>query len=958
MATAFTATTTAVVGIGAAALRVGLDYNRMQQSSRAALTTLLGSAEAANAQMDKLDEFAKSSPFAKQVFIQAQQQLIGFGVAAEDVLPTLDAIQNSVAAFGGSSEDISSITDVLARLQSQGRLSGEALERLGYYGIDAAKIIGEKMGKTSAEIKKMASKPGGIPVEKIWDPLVTGLMDKFGGATDLVKQQMDGAIDRVKGAFRDIGSVLAAPFIDPKGGGRAVEWANALADAMRALEQKAKPAVDLLIQRFGPGLDRITPAIERVESAINGWDLSKVNTQLDSLTKYTPLIAGAATALFTLGGNSLGLSKLGISLNPVVAGMTALVATSPDLRDAFIDVLRSAVDLGDSFGRVLTPAATALVQASVPLMEMIADLVTWVSDLPQPVLAAGLAFAALRGPLGGIPGLLTPVGEAFRRIREEMALQRALAGPMTESYQTLTQQWRLADAGAQTAGRSIGAMGATMGIAGRAASTLGLALKTAFMSNPIGIALTAITAAVAAFSMEQAKAQQHVEDLTSSLDQQTAAWTENTREIVYNSLEASGAADKWRQAGGDVRDLVMAIEGAPDALERVNALFDENRVQVEMSAGAVAQAGGEYTTYKGNLADVAAVVGRERVATEESVNALREKNRVLGDALPATEAHAHALRMRNEELREAAEANMSAREAQIRATETEQAATEAIAAGTAVQRDNNGAVDANAAATIAADKALLRLAGDYGTAAEAMQRNNASATTLNATISTQRSRFIETATQMGYTRSEAIALANAYGLIPNKVTTYAEFTGADGAMNKISQLKTSINGIPRTVTITAQARTEGFAKIPGFAANGALYSGGVRQFADGGIDSAGNRVPRIPQILAGGRNVMWAEAETGWEAYISGKPSMRDRNLAILDEAARRLGVMTVPMNTTARADGGITRAPQSRQAPSAQHLTVSVHATSDDLARKIGRSVVTAQKDAVNAFGLGGFVG
>lgn len=68
-------------------------YNTLQQSSRAALTTLLGGAEAANAQMDKLDEFARSSPFAKQVFIQAQQQLIGFGYSAKDVLPTLDAIQ-------------------------------------------------------------------------------------------------------------------------------------------------------------------------------------------------------------------------------------------------------------------------------------------------------------------------------------------------------------------------------------------------------------------------------------------------------------------------------------------------------------------------------------------------------------------------------------------------------------------------------------------------------------------------------------------------------------------------------------------------------------------------------------------------------------------------------------------------------------------------------------------------
>src|SRR5690625_774743 len=111
-ATAFATTTTAVAGLGIAALKVGLDYNRMQQSSRAALMTLLGSAEAANAQMDKLDEFAKTSPFAKQVFIQAQQQLIGFGYAAEDVVPILDAIQNAVAATGGSNQDIAELAEI------------------------------------------------------------------------------------------------------------------------------------------------------------------------------------------------------------------------------------------------------------------------------------------------------------------------------------------------------------------------------------------------------------------------------------------------------------------------------------------------------------------------------------------------------------------------------------------------------------------------------------------------------------------------------------------------------------------------------------------------------------------------------------------------------------------------------------------------------------------------------
>lgn len=69
MATTTVAAGAAMVGLGAAVFKTGVDYN---------------------AQMDLLDDFARNSPFAKDVFIRAQQQLIGFGIAAEDVIPTRD----------------------------------------------------------------------------------------------------------------------------------------------------------------------------------------------------------------------------------------------------------------------------------------------------------------------------------------------------------------------------------------------------------------------------------------------------------------------------------------------------------------------------------------------------------------------------------------------------------------------------------------------------------------------------------------------------------------------------------------------------------------------------------------------------------------------------------------------------------------------------------------------------
>jgi hypothetical protein len=77
-------------------------------------------------------------------------------------------------------------------------------------------------------------------------------------------------------------------------------------------------------------------------------------------------------------------------------------------------------------------------------------------------------------------------------------------------------------------------------------------------------------------------------------------------------------------------------------------------------------------------------------------------------------------------------------------------------------------------------------------------------------------------------------------------------------------------------------------------ANGGLYEyqqAMTRAFADGGFASG---------IYAGrpGSIHKFAEPETIWEAYISGKPDQRDRNIGIAYDALNRLGA--APQQTQA----------------------------------------------------------
>jgi len=877
VAGAFSTAVTTLGGLGIAVGKVGYDYNRLQQSSRAALSTLLGGAEKANAQMDKLDAFAKTSPFAKQVFITAQQQLLGFGVEAKKVIPALDAIQNAVAAVGGSNDQVAQVTYALAQMQGQGKLTGETLNQLGQYGIDAAGIVGEAMGKTGAQIRELASKPGGIPVAKVWDPLVTGLMDRFGGATAAIKQQMDGATDRIKGAWRDIGSVLAAPFVDPKGGGRAVEWANKVADLLRALEQKAKPFVDIMLVRLGPGLNRITPALDRARSAINGWDLSKVNGQIDKLVHYAPLVSGLGASFFALGSGSIPvLGRFLPALNPVVAGLVAFGATSPEVRrvgQALLDTLAplvpvlgqmgvsladsvlsaittlapSVVDLVNAFVPLVNllavqagPALDGFVAAAGPVVEVLAEVVSWVAGLPTPVLAAVAAFTAFKAL--GLAAVFKPVSAAFASFNEQVRIQTALSG---------------------TSSRAIGTIGAASVVASTGIKTVGAALKAAFISNPVGLAITGITTALGYFAGKQAEAKARVDDLRDSLDEATGAITENTRAAAYKALVDDGTIKKAKELGVALDDVVdFAIDPSSAGAERFAATladaetqaarlksqtealrgeyvvadaqlskpdgFDDLKARLHASEVAASDAGGEY----GRLADLAKRLGVQSKDVAAAQAAWTDEQRAglhaTTDQTGAIRDDTSATKDNIDAKREAAGANLSLREAQLQAEDGLQRFTETAQRATKVQKDSTASDDEKAAAARDVESALLDQVRRWQTVTDAMEKNNATGRELQDTTEAQLAQFVDMAKKLGKTEQEARDLAKAYGLIPNQVYTKL-VADAAAAQRVVSDFIKLNDG--RRIRMFVDAKGGTSYSVPGtnvkFNAAGGAVTGGV-----------------------------------------------------------------------------------------------------------------------------------
>jgi hypothetical protein len=176
---------------------------------------------------------------------------------------------------------------------------------------------------------------------------------------------------------------------------------------------------------------------------------------------------------------------------------------------------------------------------------------------------------------------------------------------------------------------------------------------------------------------------------------------------------------------------------------------------------------------------------------------------------------------------------------------------------------------------------------------------------------------------MAKSQNDIDALAKKYHLTPKEVTTL--ITAADRASSVIGQVRIELDGLNGRVAHTYVVTTHrdvrvggssGIAANPTLNENGGFYSGGVRRFADGGWGMDGTYYPRSPQIVGGGANILWGEKATGWEAYISGKPSERDRNLDVLSEAADRLGATVEYANggITAYASGGVRGSARARE--------------------------------------------
>lgn len=620
-------------------INAGVAFNRLQQRSGTALKTLMGSTEAAQKQLADLNAFADNSPFGRDTFLQAQQTLLGFGLEAQNVVPYLSAIQDAVAGIGGTNQDITEITQVIAKIRSSATLGQQDLLELGNRGINAAALIAEATGKTEQEVRAsiFGNPLRGEAALAGLDAMMQGMQKRFQGAAAGLKNTFEGAQDRVKAAMRDIGAVISAPIIDPKGGGWGVTLTNSYADVLRGVQAAITPMVEELALRMGPAMVDINQKLQNAARSIRGLTMNDLRAWLAGIQPMLPAVAGGLAAMSAQGLNSIPiLAQLGIRLNPVSAGLAAVALASPTVRAGIADVAGAfrplipvAVQVGKILGTTLTSGLSILGNILSTIAPGIQAITSLVAAIPAPMLATVAAVAAAATAfrkfqaatvllksgqqVTGFFGAFTAATQlASNGLRNTTSTLTGMVSNMRQAHQA-----GLSPMSAALAGIAPVAAGAKAGIAG-----IGTALKAAFVANPIGLIIMGVTTALGAFALASADAkqkaaeyQQSVQTMRGTLDATTHAITEQTRVQVEQNLAAEG----WTDRAGEL------INGTGNMAQMVSAASGENRQMITTLTQLTAAQGdwsrkimstsGDYYTYEQALKKVG-------VSQEEFIRAL------------------------------------------------------------------------------------------------------------------------------------------------------------------------------------------------------------------------------------------------------------------------------------------------------------------------------------------------
>ena len=286
--------TKAVIDFGKKVAGVGIEYNALRETSQATWTTLLGSQEAALEQLDRIEKFAASTPFSKMGVDTMAKYLHNAGFEGQAVFDTLEKIGNMGSAFGVQEESLVEMVRQFSQVQQAGTAYTEDLNILNDRGIPILKALEETTGKTTEEIKKMASE-GKLSAE-IYNEAIEHMASGTDGAMKLQSETFSGMMSTLQDNLSTLSGLLTEQVFNALKG--LVEWLNPGIEAFNSIYKETgsfKEAIKGALEELG--LDKWVELAEKVKDAYDKVkELTEAFFENEELLTLVGIGLGALTA--------------------------------------------------------------------------------------------------------------------------------------------------------------------------------------------------------------------------------------------------------------------------------------------------------------------------------------------------------------------------------------------------------------------------------------------------------------------------------------------------------------------------------------------------------------------------------------------------------------------------------------------------------------------------------------
>lgn len=539
------------------------------QQIEMAFNTMLGSEQKASALMQQMVNTAASTPFDLQGVANGAKQLLAYGLEANKVNGTLVRLGDIAA---GLSIPLNDIIYLYGTTMSQGRLYAQDLMQFTGRGIPMIAELAKQFGVSESKVKDLVSegKVGFPEVQKAIEDL-TNEGGKFGGLMEAQSKTLTGQLanleDNIDMMFNEIGEKSEGAI------GGAIELAADMVDHYKEIG-----SVIISIAAAWGMNKAATAAVAAVNNAAANQEIANLEQEIALIQQKNGISALDNDLGQQVEGGSIDLNKA----NQIQELRNQLKALHEEevqaAQDAFDTANKAWEEAQSSFASASAGVEDAknVVDATNEQIDAINEKIAVAfNEGDAEAFAAGEAeLAAATKQREAAADNLSTASKAKETAATNVQAAATAKNTAATNLSSVSKRAQVVQQNIDTASKSANSL-ATKALtwATGQLTTAFNGLKAAFASNPIGMALTAISIGIGIFSAFSDSTEEATEDVKRFGEEAVKTQSNATTLLaVVNSVDKNSKVykDSIEELCGIYDEYGIKIDEEKDKLSQVN----------------------------------------------------------------------------------------------------------------------------------------------------------------------------------------------------------------------------------------------------------------------------------------------------------------------------------------------------------------------------------------------------